>query len=38
MLKRLIRCLMALGPKCLRCLMFMLSGSVELVGSGGVGG
>ena len=28
MLKRLVKCLMAIGP---RCLMFILSGSVELL-------
>ena len=29
-LKRLVRCFMAMGPRCLRCLMFMLSGLVKL--------
>ena len=27
-LKRLVRCLIVMGSRCLRCLMFMLSGSV----------
>ena len=26
-----VRCCMAIGPKCLRCRMFMLSGPVELL-------
>ena len=31
MLKGLVKCLMSIGPRCLSCLMFMLSGSVELL-------
>ena len=30
-LKRWVRCSSALGPRCLRCLMLMLSGPVELL-------
>jgi len=31
MLNRCVRCLIAVGPKCFRCLMFMSSGPVELL-------
>ena len=30
-LKKLVRCLMAIGLRCLRCLMFMLSSPVEFL-------
>ena len=30
-LKRLVKCLMAMGPRYLRCLTFILSGPVELL-------